>query len=89
MEESLAVSSVTHVVTAIIQLNEANGAVLILLQSTKQINETAETLNMVLLCLQTVFFTYHIYLINASRTAESHILTHPYKQPLVKKHPQL
>jgi hypothetical protein len=34
MEESLAVSSVTHVVTAITQLNEANGAVLIPLQST-------------------------------------------------------
>jgi len=34
MKESLAVSSVTHVVTAVIQLNEANGAVLIPLQST-------------------------------------------------------
>jgi len=34
MEEPLAVSSVTYVVTAIIQLNEANGAVLIPLQST-------------------------------------------------------
>jgi hypothetical protein len=44
VEEPLAVSSVMHVITAIIQLNEANGAVSILLQSKKLATISKRTL---------------------------------------------